>query len=152
MQKLGGGPVLWGKGESGAGRSWNRKEGLTGKHTRPVGHSPWFYSALETTAVPGFYYTAHTLSFSSLPQCSQACSSESKSVLFKFRDPGQSSGNRLLLESPRLAGFRKAPFASGGFYTVEELLQSIPICGAVWHSTENKDKKTMAPLSLVSLP
>lgn len=74
----------------------------------------------------------------------------SQSLLFKFRGPGQSSGNGLLLEGPRMAGFRKAPFARDGVYTIEELLQFIWTCGVIWHATD-KDKKMMAPVSLVSL-
>lgn len=51
-----------------------------------------------------------------------------QSVLFKFPGPGQSSGNRLLLERPRMAGFRKATFTRDCFYIIKELLQSICTC------------------------
>jgi hypothetical protein len=48
-----------------------------------------------------------------------------QSVLLKFTDPGQSFGDRLSPEGPRMAGFRKVPFVRVGFCTTEELLQSI---------------------------
>lgn len=51
-----------------------------------------------------------------------------QSVMFKFTDPGQSFGDRLSLEGPRVAGFRKALFVTDGFCTTEERLQSICTC------------------------